>query len=164
VGTKNGKTEQVSGENFYMKLLKAATSDGINRFSVGAVISKGKKVLLFRREKNDFLGGIYEIPGGGIEEGETLVDCIKREIKEETGLSVKNVIGYVGSFDYSSENGGKTRQFNFTVTVRSPLVIHLSTEHDDYKWVTQEDFHRINPTKEMVEILGNFWKGGNCTT
>lgn len=153
------ESESRLGKDFYKKLLKMATSEGINRFSVGAVISEGGKILLFRREKNDFLGGIYEIPGGGVEEGESLVDCLKREIREETGLSVKNVIRYVGAFDYPSENGGKTRQFNFAVIVRSPLVIHLSTEHDDYKWVTQENFHKIDLTKEMVEVLGNFWKG-----
>ena len=69
------------GAEIYKNLLDSARAEGINRFSTGAIISEGKRVLLFRREKNDFLGGIYEVPGGTVEEGESIKDCLKRGLK-----------------------------------------------------------------------------------
>ena len=59
---KNHVVKKELAEGFYQNLLDSARTEGITRFSVGAVISEGKKVLLFRREKNDFLGGYLRSP------------------------------------------------------------------------------------------------------
>lgn len=48
-----------------------------------AVIWKDGKVLLARRPLNGLLGGMWEFPGGKLEAGESLKDCLKREIVEE---------------------------------------------------------------------------------
>ncbi|MFD3409747.1 hypothetical protein [Streptomyces cyaneofuscatus] len=53
-----------------------------------------------------------------------------REVLEETGLTVTQVTGHAGSFDYASRSGRRTRQFTFAVTVRATGPITL-TEHDD---------------------------------
>ncbi len=50
----------------------------------GLIIREGK-ILLTYETKND---GQYMIPGGGLEDGETDTECLKREIAEETGLLV----------------------------------------------------------------------------
>ena len=50
------------------------------------------KVLLINNE-NILLGNersIYQFPGGHLEEGETFEECLKREIKEETGIDIEN--------------------------------------------------------------------------
>jgi 8-oxo-dGTP diphosphatase len=156
---KNHVVKKELAEGFYQNLLDSARTEGITRFSVGAVISEGKKVLLFRREKNDFLGGIYEVPGGTLEKGESIKGCLKREVMEETGILVDLITQHVGNFDYSSENKSKTRQFNFAVEVKFPLTIKLSSEHDDFTWVTPEDVDKINPTESIRTILNTFWKG-----
>jgi 8-oxo-dGTP diphosphatase len=145
--------------SFYTQLLTSAKQEGIKRFSTGALIFEGKKVLLFRRAKNDFLGGIYEVPGGSLEEGESLKECLQREIEEETGLSIKRVIRYVDYFDYLSEEGKKTRQFNFAIEVKTPRNVKLSSEHDHFVWITPDTLQQINPTESISITLHNFWKG-----
>lgn len=52
------------------------------------VIYKNDKILIALRPEEGLLGGLWEFPGGKCKPDETLQDCVKREIKEETGLKV----------------------------------------------------------------------------
>ncbi len=56
---------------------------------IGAgVIWKGKKILIAKRLANDLLGGLWEFPGGKRERGESLPECVRREVREELGINV----------------------------------------------------------------------------
>jgi len=63
-----------------------------NRPAVGvaAIVIKNKKVLLGKR-LNSHGAGAWAFPGGHLEFGESLKDCAKREVFEETGLLIKNI-------------------------------------------------------------------------
>lgn len=52
------------------------------------IIWKGKKILVARRFDRDLLGGLWEFPGGHRERGESLEECVVREIREELGVAV----------------------------------------------------------------------------
>jgi A/G-specific adenine glycosylase len=54
-----------------------------------AVIRKNGKVLLAKRPSKGLLGGMWEFPGGKLEQGETLPECLKREIREELGAEIR---------------------------------------------------------------------------
>ena len=56
------------------------------RVSSRAIIFKDNKVLFMYRERNN--EKYYAFPGGKIEDGETKEDCIKRECKEELGITI----------------------------------------------------------------------------
>lgn len=58
------------------------------RLGSAVIIVKNGKVLLGRRNKEN-ANGMWVIPGGGVEFGETLLDAAVREVKEETNLDVK---------------------------------------------------------------------------
>jgi len=61
----------------------------INRKIVGAFIfSSDDKILLGHNKKGGTYQGMLVIPGGGIEEGETELEAVKREILEETGVNL----------------------------------------------------------------------------
>jgi 8-oxo-dGTP diphosphatase len=57
---------------------------------VGALIFRRDSILLVERGR-DPLKGYWSLPGGLVEPGERLVDAVKREILEETGLSIRPV-------------------------------------------------------------------------
>ena len=115
------------------ELEEQAIADGIHQLVVGAVIEHEQKVLILRRPGDDFMGGIWELPSGKVEAGETLDAALVREVEEETGLTVTEIREYRGSFDYTSGSGKKSRQFNFNTQVSAvdPVVLQ---EHDSYTW------------------------------
>ncbi|MGW5520165.1 NUDIX hydrolase [Nocardia africana] len=117
------------------QLTTGATNDGVQQLVVGAVVQHDGRVLLLQRPEHDFMGGIWELPSGKVEQGESLDQALIREVKEETGLSVTALRTYLGSFDYQSGSGKKSRQFNFAVDVDSSEPVKLQ-EHDAYTWTS----------------------------
>jgi A/G-specific adenine glycosylase len=56
---------------------------------VGAAVLRSRgKVLIARRLEGRLLGGLWEFPGGKRERGESLAACVRRELKEELGITV----------------------------------------------------------------------------
>jgi len=55
----------------------------------GIVWKNAKVFLIARRNQQEMLGGLWEFPGGKVEAGETMADCIYRELLEELGIKVE---------------------------------------------------------------------------
>lgn len=132
------------------ELTRTATAEGVQQFVVGAVVARDDQVLLLKRPSDDFMGGIYELPSGKVEPGEALVEALVREVREESGLDISGIRGYIGGFDYTSGSGKKSRQFNFTVDVATAHRVTL-TEHDSYLWAKPGD--DLPVTEAVAEIL-----------
>ena len=137
-------------------LIETAKADGVEKFVVGGIVKNtNNEFLILGRKKDDFMGGIDEIPSGNLEQGETLFEGLIREVKEETNLDVESIGNYVDSFDYISGSGKKARQFNFMVKTKNTDNINL-TEHDYYLWQSIDKVNnnnKITPkTKQTINI------------
>ncbi|MFB6878345.1 NUDIX hydrolase [Streptomyces sp. NPDC056323] len=132
-------------------LTRAAERDGIDKTVVGAVIADGDgKVLLLHRTADDYLGGLWELPSGGVDDGKNLTEALRREVAEETGLPVAAVGDYLGHFDYRSASGRANRQFNFTATVTEADRTVKLTEHDAYLWADRFEQDRVSSATQAV--------------
>ncbi len=140
------------------KLVNEAKKEGVRRFSTGVIVMNEKKILLIKRTPDDFMGGIFEVPGGGIDEGETVDASLIRELKEETGLIVKKIIRFVDYFEYESSGGERTRQFNVVVDVENVEKVTLSQEHTEFVWVKKEDINKFNITDGTKTALLKAWE------
>jgi len=120
--------------------------DGIQKVVAGAVISfSDGKILLLERTPDEFKGGLVELPSGEVDQGESVIEGLVREVKEETGLDVSKINQYLGSFDYQSSSGKKARQFNFAISVQSEEVKINPSEHSQ--------FHLVNPISDELQGL-----------
>ncbi|MDE0636439.1 MAG: NUDIX domain-containing protein [Candidatus Poribacteria bacterium] len=137
------------------QLLTDSQKDGVQKLVVGAVIYKDNKFLLLERVLSDFMGGAVEIPSGTVETGESLLTALVREVQEETGLILKSVLKYLGSFDNTSSSGKKTRHFNFLVEIEDGKIKLSPTEHQAYYLVGLSDaaFRTLNISDTTKAIL-----------
>ncbi len=129
-----------------------AAKEGITHISTGVAVVKDGEILLVRRSIDDFLGGYYELPGGGVDDGETIEQAAMREVKEETGLVPSKVITTFEGFDYTTDKKPKVRQINLLIETK-PGEVKLSSEHDKFLWTKEEGLNDIKMTKSMVNCI-----------
>ncbi len=137
------------------KLLEQAKKDNIQKIVVRAVIKNNDKFLLLERALSDFLGGLVVLPGGGVNADENLLQALAREVKEETNLVITDIIAYLGSFDYASSSGKKTRQFNFFIETEPGNIKIDQSEHSNYYLLnsSDENFYKLNISDGTKKIL-----------
>lgn len=122
--------------------------DNYDRIVVGGIISiteDKNEVLFLKRSNYEFMPGVWEIPSGGIEEGESMLQALKREIKEETNLEVFDVVGFVSAVDYLAKDN-KCLQLSFNVLCRG--IVQLSDEHSEFTFSKTDSF--INNLDEFM--------------
>jgi len=106
------------------------------------LICDGSLLIVKRSAEDDFLPNVWEFPGGGVEEGETLQQALTRELKEEVNLDISTTkIQLVGVSEELSEKEliKHEIQFNYEVILDSKPSISLSPEHPEYDWVNRCD-------------------------
>ncbi len=97
-----------------------------------AVMRKGARVLIAQRPEDGLLGGMWEFPGGKLEDGEDLQACLKGEIKEELGVKIR-VDKEVGVFQHAYTHFKVTlHAFDCELRQGQPKPIRAN----DVRWVT----------------------------
>lgn len=97
----------------------------------------------------------WDIPGGRINADEPLLDALKREIKEEIGHSMTTTPKLIASQDIFVETKN-LHVVRLTYTVKEDIPnIHLSDEHDDYRWIDETEIQRVNTEPYLAEVLNN---------
>ncbi|MFF8373476.1 NUDIX domain-containing protein [Streptomyces lydicus] len=126
-------------------------SPDIDRYVAAAAVLRDQKVLVVRRNSDDFMGGVWELPSGKVDTGESIQQALERELKEETGLGLRATGSIVGTFDYESRSGRRTRQVTFAVAADGTDV--TLTEHDAAEWINVEQAATWPVTEETRHVI-----------
>lgn len=102
--------------------------------------SEDKGILLIQRSSSDEHGSMWETPGGGVDDGETLVEAVIREVKEETGLDVS--VEMDGTM-FLSDDADPEMKFEANLfsakTTSGEVSLVQNDDHSDHAWVKRED-------------------------
>lgn len=114
-----------------------------------AIFYENGKYLICQRAKDDELPLLWEFPGGKLEEGETLEQCIVRECEEELAVTIK-VVGEFGKTSYAHAN--RILAFTF-YHVERIAGIFTTLVHEQIKWVSPEQLKDYPFSPADVEIV-----------
>ena len=118
-----------------------------------AIIEHDKKVLCVQRSEKMNLPLKWEFPGGKIEEGEDLENCLKREIKEELGLEIEIIERL-----YSNKHKYPDQELIELIPFRCSLQtseIELK-EHLKIEWATIQELAKIDWAEADIPIVQNY--------
>lgn len=99
-------------------------------------------LVVKRNEDDNLYPGAWEFPRGHLEDGESLKDGLKRELKEEIGFTDDFNPIITHYFDEVKQKNNElihNLEIDFIINVDSSKInVKLSNEHCDYKWVTKD--------------------------
>ena len=110
---------------------------------------RGERVLLIKRAFAPYQH-LWTFPGGRLEPGESIEQCVIREIKEELGLQVRNPRPVM------VQNLGREGTYRLAIFVSTDFsgTILPSTEIADHKWVDPATVPALRTTARLDDVIG----------
>ena len=122
-----------------------------------AVILYNGKVLIAQRKRGKDLALYWEFPGGKLEKGETLEQCLKRELLEEMGLPIEIDKFFMQSvYEYEFGSFAINAFLAHSDTDKIPLL----SAHEQYKWVLPKEMFDYTYSPADMPIVEAFAQ--NC--
>lgn len=125
------------------------------RVGVGAVVLREGRVLLVRRGAAPATG-LWAIPGGALELGETLQEAAEREIREETGIAIRAGEPLFTCDVIRRDSAGAVRFHYVIVDMAAEYVAGEVRGGDDAleaRWVAPEETAQLSVTDTTLKLL-----------
>lgn len=120
---------------------------------VCAAIIRNEKIGIAKR-KSKISNGIYEFPGGKVEDNETELEALKREIKEECGIEIENIQFFMKNKDFQEE------EIDLSCFVCTTTQEPVLSVHTNFIWTTPDkiyDYPFFESDRCIVEKLIEEW-------
>jgi 8-oxo-dGTP diphosphatase len=123
---------------------------------VGGVVIADRRTLLIRRG-NPPLEGQWSIPGGTLEVGEALIEGVRRELAEETGIDVR-VLDMIEVFERIVRDEGGRAQYHFVIVDYLCEIVsgeaRAGSDVTDVAWSRESDLARYSLTPTAMRVIG----------
>ena len=128
--------------------------------AVSAAIMRAGQVLLVRRARPP-AAGLFSLPGGVVELGETLEEAVVREVREETGLTIEPV-GLAGFRETIVRDGDARIERHFVILPFAARwragEVELNEELSEARWLEPAEIAGLPTTPGLGEIVANALK------
>lgn len=118
----------------------------------GVLVDQDGRVLIDKRRKDQIYADYWEFPGGKIEQGESPEEAIKREVKEETGVSM----GCMAPLSFISEDRDEYHVIVLIYICREWEGIPQGLEGQETKWVRPEqlkDYELLPANVPLIPVI-----------
>lgn len=126
----------------------APPGDSAPAVVVGAALLDGTRLLAARRSRPPHLAGAWELPGGKVEAGESDLEALRREIREELGVEIS--IGTRVGGDWPLKPGTVLRVWTGRVVAGEPAPLE---DHSELRWVAADRWHELAWLPPDVPVL-----------
>jgi 8-oxo-dGTP diphosphatase len=128
--------------------------------AVSAAIFRDGRVLIVRRAQPP-AQGLYTLPGGGVELGETLADAVIREIREETGLEIEPLAlaGYRQVI--ARDDAGRIERHFVILPFAARWIageVSLNEELAEARWLKPSELSGLETTEGLADIVATAWE------
>ncbi len=136
------------------KSIKQTSGESKKLYADIIVKNNEGKILLLKRSASDNFGAWkYGLPGGNVEENETVGQAVRRELFEETNLEVEK-IDFLTKID---NNDNSISHYFFAQKPESDIIAIDSNEHDNYVWVNKEEWNELELIGKLKERLNSLF-------
>jgi 8-oxo-dGTP diphosphatase len=119
-------------------------------FTTGVVLSRGRLLILKRKDDDDSYPGVWDCVGGHFEEGESAEECMLREAREESGQDMKIV--RVGPLIEYLDAYGRAVAVPFILRP-APRKEIVPSEHSEFKWVKPSEIGDYDIVPDLAKAL-----------
>ncbi|MBI1920379.1 MAG: (deoxy)nucleoside triphosphate pyrophosphohydrolase [Geobacter sp.] len=117
-----------------------------------AIIEKEGKVLAAQRSERMSHPLKWEFPGGKLHEGESLEDCLVREIREELGIEVQPLVSLPPLVHHYDHISVELLPFICRI-VQGEIVLH---EHSEVSWLEPEELSSLDWVEADVPVFRSY--------
>ena len=131
------------------------------RLNVAAVIVRDDKILLV--EFDDVSGLHYNLPGGGVEVGESVYEALRREVREECFAEVESIGAMLTAWEYIGAKENYKYGDSHKVTLVFPCTLqagsdpHFPPNPDAHqtgiRWVALDELHNVSLVPDIADRL-----------
>ena len=122
-------------------------------FTTGVVLSRGKLLILKRKQDDDTYPGVWDCVGGHFERGESAEECMLREALEESGQSMKIV--KVGPLIEYLDAYGRAVSVPFMLKPDTVKKV-VPTEHSEFRWIRPSETGNYDIVPDLAKALSVF--------
>lgn len=123
--------------------------------AVSGAIIRENRVLVVRRARSPALG-LFTLPGGAVELGETLLEAVKREILEETALAI-DPIGLAGHREVITRDAEGRVERHFVILSFAARWIAgepvLNEELSEARWLLPAEISGLRTTEGLAAVV-----------
>ena len=128
--------------------------------AVSAAIFRDGRVLIVRRAQPP-AHGLYTLPGGGVELGETLEQAVIREVREETALDIEP-LALAGYRQFIARDGADKVERHFVILPFAARwlagEVSLNEELAEARWLLPSELSGLKTTEGLADIIANAWQ------
>ena len=126
----------------------------VPRVGLAVIVTKDDRVLVGRRKSKSHGHGTWHMPGGHLEFGESFEECARREVKEETGVEIKNVRFLTATNDVFEKEGKHYITIWMLAEWKAGEPKTMEPEKcEGWEWKSWEEIEKLKPLFLPVENL-----------
>ena len=137
--------------NVQLKEEEDKTNDDLNLNALCIIFNNDMKVLLLQRSsyEDQWMPNKFALVGGGVDKNEEAIDAIKREIKEETGLTIDT---FIEKFVIQRNDNNVEHIFIGKYNGNDDDVV-LNKEHQNYGWYDVNDIENLDIVPNLLDYV-----------